>query len=224
MDIASIADPDGLENVAFAYQWQAYDADINGATGATYTLIDSEEGKTIKVQVSFTDDEGNNETLTSVATAAVTAEPVPNNPATGAPTISGTAQVGETLTANTSGVADADGLENVSFSYQWFADDAEIAGATGLTYTLSADDEGRTVKVKVSFTDNAGNEETADQRGDGCGGGGATLGAARQAHRPLHHGDPRLCDPHLERPRRRLHHRLRDPQARPRERCRGRVQ
>ena len=71
VDIASIADPDGLENVAFAYQWQADDADINGATGATYTLIDSEEGKAIKVEVTFTDDAGNDESLTSAATAAV---------------------------------------------------------------------------------------------------------------------------------------------------------
>ena len=41
-----------------------------------------------------------------------------NTPATGAPSISGTAQVGETLTADTSGIADEDGLENVAFSYQ----------------------------------------------------------------------------------------------------------
>ena len=58
-----------------------------------------------------------------------------NSPATGAPTISGTAQVGETLTANTSGVADADGLGNVQYEYQWLADDSEIVGATSLTYT-----------------------------------------------------------------------------------------
>ena len=29
------------------------------------------------------------------------------------------AQVGETLTADTTGIADADGLTNVSYSYQW---------------------------------------------------------------------------------------------------------
>ena len=52
----------------------------------------------------------------------------PNNPATGAPTISGTAQVVETLTADTSGIVDADGLTNASFSYQWLADNADIAG------------------------------------------------------------------------------------------------
>ena len=110
--------------------------------------------------MSFTDDAGNDETLTSAATDVVAAATQPNNPATGAPTISGTAQVGETLTADTSGIADADGLENVTFSYQWLADAAEIAGATGSTYTLVEADEGKTVTVRVSFTDNAGNGES----------------------------------------------------------------
>ena len=140
---SGVADEDGLENVTFSYEWLADNADISGATGFTYTLADSDEGKAITVQVSFTDDAGNGEALTSGTTEAVAAAPTPNTPATGAPTISGTAQVGETLTVDTSGIADADGLENVSFSYQWLADDAEIAGATGLTYTLSADDEGK---------------------------------------------------------------------------------
>ena len=86
-------------------------------------------------------------------------EPV-NSPATGEPTISGTAQVGETLTANTSGIADEDGLDDVSFIYQWLADDAEIAGATNATYTLGDADEGKAIKVRVSFTDDAGNAES----------------------------------------------------------------
>ncbi len=112
------------------------------------------------MKVSFTDDEGNAEMLTSAATDAVSAEPTPNNPATGAPTISGTAQVGETLTADTSGIADADGLSNVQYEYQWLADAAEIAGAIGSTYTLADTDEGKVIKVRVSFADDAGNEET----------------------------------------------------------------
>ena len=157
---SGIADADGLTNVAFSYQWLADDADINGATGSVYTLADSEEGKAITVQVSFTDDAGNNETLTSTTTDAVAAAPAANNPATGAPTISGTAQVGETLTAYTSEIVDADGLSNVQYEYQWLADDTAIAGATALTYTLVAADEGKAIKVRVSFTDDAGHDET----------------------------------------------------------------
>ena len=104
-DTSGIADEDGISNADFSYQWQADDIDISGATGSTYTLADADEGKTVKVQVSFTDDAGNDETLTSAATDEVTAAPTPNNPSTGAPTISGTAQVGETLTADTTSIA-----------------------------------------------------------------------------------------------------------------------
>ena len=158
-DTSGIADEDGLENVSFSYQWLADDAAIAGATDSTYTLADADEGKAIKVEVSFTDDDGNEETLTSEATDAVAAAPPENNEATGAPTISGTAQVGETLTVDTSGIADEDGLDNANFSYQWLADDADIAGATGSNYTLVEADEGQAIKVRVSFTDDAGNEE-----------------------------------------------------------------
>ena len=84
-----------------------------------------------------------------------------NRPATGAPTISGTAQVGQTLTAGTSGIADADGLTNVTYSYQWLSTrDVEIDGAASSTYTLQASDDGKTIKVRVTFTDDAGNEES----------------------------------------------------------------
>ncbi len=96
--------------------------------------------------------------LTSEPTAAVEARS--NPPATGLPAIRGTAQVGETLTADTSGIADEDGLEDVTFSYQWLADDTAIDGATGSAHTLADADRGKSIKVRVSFTDNGGNEET----------------------------------------------------------------
>ena len=159
-DTSDIADADGLDNATFTYQWLADDADISGATGSTYALTDSNEGKAIRVRVSFTDDADNEETLTSAATDAVSAATQPNNPATGAPAISGTVQVGETLTADTSDIADADGLDNAAFAYQWLADDADISGATGSTYTLAEADAGKAITVRVSFTDDAGNEET----------------------------------------------------------------
>ena len=157
-DTSGVADADGLSNAVFSYQWLAGGAEISSATGSSYTLVDSDEGKAVSVTVSFTDDTGNAETLTSAATTAVKA--IPNSPATGAPAIGGTAQVGETLTADTSGIADDDGLDNASFSYQWQADGADIAGATGSTYTLVDADEGKAISVAVSFTDDAGNAET----------------------------------------------------------------
>ena len=157
-DTADIADEDGLTNVAYRYQWIAGGSDINGATSSTYTLTASDVGKTIKVKVSFTDDADNEETLTSEATVEVAA--ASNRDATGAPTISGTPQVRETLTADTADIADEDGLTNVAYRYQWIAGGADINGATSSTYTLTASEQGKTIKVKVSFTDDADNQES----------------------------------------------------------------
>ena len=159
-DTTGIADEDGLDNATFAYRWTAGGAEIEGATSSSYTLTGDDKGKTIRVQVNFTDDRGNDETLTSAATdSVVAAAPPANTPSTGLPTIAGTAQVGETLTADTSGIEDEDGLNNAAFAYQWLADDAEINGATVSTYTLTGDDEGKAIKVRVSFTDDTGNDE-----------------------------------------------------------------
>ena len=84
-----------------------------------------------------------------------------NTPATGAPTISGTAQVGHTLTASTSGIVDPDGLSRATFRYQWMSSgDTDIQGATGDTYTLVPADAGKTIKVRVSFTDDRGFDES----------------------------------------------------------------
>ena len=161
-DTSPIDDADGLTNVSYRYQWIAGGSDIDGATGSTYTLTAREQGLSVLVRVSFTDDADNQETLTSAATVAVAARP--NSPPTGAPTISGTAQSGETLTADVSGVGDADGLANVSYSYQWIRNDgnsdSDIPDATDTTYTLVSADEGKTIKVRVSFTDDADNQET----------------------------------------------------------------
>ena len=158
VNTSAIADEDGLNNVSYSYQWVSNDADIEGATKSTYTLADSDEGKAVKVRVSFTDDADNEETLTSAATGVVAAKP--NIPAAGAPTISGTARVGKTLTADTSNIADQDGLTNVSYSYQWMAGGSDIDGATGSSYTLKDVQKGQTIQVRVSFRDDADNDET----------------------------------------------------------------
>ena len=146
-----------------------------GRRTPAYTLVVADVGKTIKVKVAFTDRRGYSETRTSVATGAVAA--APNNPATGAPAIGGTAQVGETLTVHTSGIADDDGLTNSTYSYQWVANDGttdtDIAGATNAAYNLVADDLGRTVKVRVSLHRRRRERGDVDQHGHGDGGGSA---------------------------------------------------
>ena len=94
------------------------------------------------------------------ATVAGTDGAPANSPATGAPEISGTAQVGEELTASTSDISDADGLDNVRFAYQWIRGDRDIGGATRSRYTAVDADEGERLKVRVDFSDDAGNEES----------------------------------------------------------------
>ena len=171
-DTSAIEDADGLTNVSYRYQWvgsqSVFDDDtgtsyiftfeIPGQAGSTYTLAPADEGWTFEVKVSFTDDAGYAESLTSAATVAVAAKP--NTAPTGEPTISGTPQVGETLTADTTGIDDADGLTNVSYRYQWVAGGSNISEATGSSYLLTAGELGQTIQVKVTFTDDADNEET----------------------------------------------------------------
>ena len=157
-DTSPIDDEDGLTNATFEYQWIAGGADIDGATGSSYLLTSSEQGQTIQVRVTFTDDAGNAESLTSAATVAVA--PKPNSEPTGLPAITGTPQVGETLTADTSAIDDEDGLTNATFEYQWIAGGSDIDGATGSSYLLTSSDQGQTIQVKVNFTDDADNQES----------------------------------------------------------------
>ena len=168
-DVSGIADDDGLADGEFTYQWYWVDADgtsnptpIQGANAASYSLTNDDLGKSIKVQVSFTDHLNGEETLTS--------DPylIPkNNPATGAPAVTGTPQVGQELNANISRIADADGLTGVDFTYQWVRVDADgtsnptpIPGANAATYTLTPAELGKRVRMKVTFFDNLGNRET----------------------------------------------------------------
>ena len=74
---------------------------------------------------------------------------------------------------------DADGLISVTYAYQWIrvaTDNTETnisLLATASTYTLVAADQGMTIKVKVSFTDDLNNPETLTSDGDdGRRGGG----------------------------------------------------
>ena len=86
-----------------------------------------------------------------------------NDLPSGKPTISGTAAVGQALTASTSGISDVDGLSGVTYGYQWIrvdGGDSDISGETSSTYTLQPADDDKKVKVKVSFRDQGGTDET----------------------------------------------------------------
>ena len=83
-----------------------------------------------------------------------------DNLATGAPTITGTPRVGEELTADTSAIADDDGLG--TFVHQWVRvdgmDDTNV-GTDSSTYTVAEADLGKQIRVDVTFDDDADNAE-----------------------------------------------------------------
>ena len=129
----------------------SYVVRFDGVTAPDGNVSLSVGSNIITVEVTAEDGE-------TTETYTVTVTRAENTPATGAPTISGTAQVGQILTASTSDISDADGLDNATYSYQWLADDTEIDGATSSTYTLQASDNGKAIKVRVTFTDDAGSD------------------------------------------------------------------
>ena len=120
-------------------------ANANGASYASFTFQVS-DGLATSVEAY---------TMTIHVTAV-------NDPPTGQPTISGEAQVGQTLTADTSDIEDVDGLVGVSYRYQWIRVDGagtgtDISGATSRLYQTTVDDLGKTLRVKATFTDDGGN-------------------------------------------------------------------
>ncbi len=103
--------------------------------------------------------------LTAVITITTRAPLSHAQDASGLPTITGTAQVGQSLTSDASAITDADGIpDDVVYGYQWIrvAQDSEtpIHDATDSTYTPTAADVGHRLKVKYIFGDNANNYET----------------------------------------------------------------
>ena len=120
-------------------------ANANGAAYAGFT---------------FRVNDGTNESL-SVYRMTIDVTPVNDAPA-GQPAITGKVQVGHTLIADATGITDEDGLP-LEFSYEWIRVDggteADISGATSRAYKLTTTDSGKTIKVKVSFTDEEGNSE-----------------------------------------------------------------
>ena len=173
-DTSGITDSNGLTGVQYAHQWVrssgGTDTDIPGATGSTHTLTSGDLAATIKVRVRFTDDDGFSESLTSAATAAVT-QPA-NVAPSGLPTISGTVEVGEILTADASSITDANGLTGAEFAYQWIQSmsgtDTNIAGAAGSSYTITSANSGYALKIQVTFTDGDGHSESLTSAATGA--------------------------------------------------------
>ena len=184
VDTSDIADGNGMATAEFQYFWltATTTADvpvrIDGETAEMYTPGAADVGRHIAVAAYFTDDAGYPESLTSDFTPQVASSTRPNLAPTGTPTIeAANTRVGDTLTADASSVMDEDGLTDVVFTYEWLdALTGEVLG-TGPVYNPQPGDEGRTIMLRVSFTDNLGLPNTIDsvatmavaaQPADGC--------------------------------------------------------
>lgn len=150
---AGITDGNGTTNSTFTYQWLADGGAIAGATAATFTLTDAELGTLITVNITYTDDDGYAEDVTSPSVGPVSAAAV-NVP--GTVTISGSLVIGDTLTAT---VDDANGTATSVIAYQWQSDGVDIAGATLGTYDLTRTELGTVISVSATYTDDAGFDE-----------------------------------------------------------------
>ena len=150
---------------SFAYQWQRCGADgtgcadISGATNQSYTLASADADHTVRAQVTAKNADGQS-TANSAPTAVVSSRSAPTN--TAKPTISGTAKVGEELTASNgtwSGGA-------TSFTYQWqrctsSTSCANVDGATARTYGVRTADAGDTLRVTVTAHNESGSTASA---------------------------------------------------------------
>jgi surface antigen len=128
--------------VKLGYTWLRNGKAITGATTSSYTLTAADLGKRIAVTVAGSKVEHLGAAITSEETAEVAVGVLSATPK---PTISGTAKVGRKQTAK----AGEWGPSDVKLTYQWRRDGKSIKGATKAAYTLTADDLGAKITVKV---------------------------------------------------------------------------
>ncbi len=177
-----MADPGtwtGFPAPDIAYQWQRCSdggdlgtcAEIGGATGSTYLLVDPDDlAAYIRVVVTATNDSGS-DTSTSELTAAVAAAPAaPAN--TVAASISGVAVAGEMLTADPGTWT---GFPAPTLTYQWqqcsdsgdLGSCSDIDGATDSTYlVVDPDDVGFYIRVVVTATNDSGSDTSSSELTD----------------------------------------------------------
>ena len=175
----------------FVFQWLRCNDNgesckkIGNATGTTYTVVNADEGHTIRLDVTAKNADGNT-TARANATGQVPKKPgapVELSP----PTISGQAVVGETLTATT---GKWKGNQPISYTFKWQSCTPNLSscpanGGSGNTYTVKGADTGKRLRVKVIAKNNTGqsaalSDPTAKvtEAGGGGGGGGSSVPAS----------------------------------------------
>ena len=149
---------------SFAYQWLRCNgggnscATVANGTQQTYTLVAADTGSTMRVRVTATNADGSSsaQSAQTAMVAAATSSAAPKN--TAAPTISGTAKVGQTLTANEGSWSG----NPTGYAFQWQRCDADVAtcsnvvGATSRTYLVRIADLGYRLRVRVTARNDKG--------------------------------------------------------------------
>ena len=132
----------GPSPVALKYQWKANNVSISGATAATYTLPASMVGRRISVTVT-----GSKAGYASAAKTSLASVLVARGTLVAAtPKITGTAKVGARLSTSVG----TWGPAPVTIRYQWKVNGANISGATGSTYVITASAKGKRITVTVT--------------------------------------------------------------------------
>ena len=152
VDTSALRDDDGFGTLQ--YRWLRNGETIDGVNSASYTLVEADVNSRISVEVAYTDNHGTDESVTSDATAAVLNV---NDTPVGLPSITGVTTEDQTLTANTDGIRDDD--QPGDFQFQWLRDGVVVDGANDATYRLRDEDVGRSISLRVTYTDSHGTTE-----------------------------------------------------------------
>ncbi len=153
----STADPDGSGTLS--YVWQSSSDETTWSqigTDSTYTLTSSEEGKKVRAILSYKDSHGFSET---VNTSSID---IKTDDGDAVFEIAGTTLVGELLNISISSL-DPDGTGTLSYVWQSSSDETTWSQiGTDSTYTLTSEEEGKQIRVIVSYTDGQGFSETIE--------------------------------------------------------------
>jgi len=155
-----VKDANGIVGSSITYVWKADGEILEGEVSNTLTLTQAHVGKQISVEVSFDDELGNKEVVTSFPTPPINEEP---DPAEGSLDILGVPQIElngtepELRVVNT--IIDEDGIVESTAVYQWLRNGIAVIGQTGTTYDLTDDDALSRIQVVYSYVDKANNVE-----------------------------------------------------------------